>query len=107
MPEIDPRGPVGPDAPLSDIEKKEFTKRMVVEVFTAAAVQAACERAFNEGIPVLFPPAHLWWKPTSLRTCATEWAFATVRASSAATTVKAGVATVNITPSVGFDNMTE
>ena len=57
MPEIGPCGPVGPDAPLSDVEKKEFTKRMAVEGFTAAAVQAACECAFNEGIPVLFLPA--------------------------------------------------
>jgi len=56
-PTVGPRGPVGPDVPLDDAEKKRFDKRAVVEGRTAAAVQAACERAIQGGVPRVFLPA--------------------------------------------------
>jgi hypothetical protein len=54
---VGPRGPVGPDVPLDDAEKKGLAKRIVVEGRTAAAVQAACERAVKEKLRVVFLPA--------------------------------------------------
>lgn len=55
--EIGPRGPVGPDVPLSETEKRHYSERVVVKGHTAAAVQAACKRAVKEGIRVVFLPA--------------------------------------------------
>ncbi|MCG2678820.1 MAG: carboxypeptidase regulatory-like domain-containing protein [Kiritimatiellae bacterium] len=52
-----PRGPVGPDVPLSEAEAKLLTPRITVEGRTAAAVRAACERAVKEGVKVVFLPA--------------------------------------------------
>jgi len=57
IPAIGPRGSVGPDVPLSDVEKREFARRVAVEGRTAEAVQAACERAVKEGVRVVFLPA--------------------------------------------------
>ncbi|HUT33941.1 MAG TPA: right-handed parallel beta-helix repeat-containing protein [Planctomycetota bacterium] len=54
---LGPRGPVGPDVPLSEAEQKRLAQRVTVEGRTAAAVQAACERAAREGIRVVFLPA--------------------------------------------------
>ena len=54
---LGPRGLVGPDVPLSEAEQKRFAQRVVVEGRTAAAVQAACERAAKESIRVVFLPA--------------------------------------------------
>jgi len=54
---LGPRGPVGPGVPLSEAEQKRFAQRLVVEGKTAAAVQAACERAAKEGVRVVFLPA--------------------------------------------------
>lgn len=51
------RGAVGPDVPLTDVEKKELAKHIVVEECTGAAVQAACERAVKEDIRAVFLPA--------------------------------------------------
>jgi len=48
---------VGPDVPLSTVEKRLFAKHITVEGRTAAAVQIACERAVKEGIRVVFLPA--------------------------------------------------
>jgi len=52
-----PRGPVGPHVPLSDAEKKQFAHHITVVERTAAAVQAACQRAVKEGVRVVFLPA--------------------------------------------------
>jgi len=57
IPAVGPRGSVGPDVPLSDAEKKQFAKRVVVEGRTPTAVQAACERAVKEGVRVVLLPA--------------------------------------------------
>jgi len=42
---------------LSDAEEKNLARRITVEGPTAAAVQAACDRAAKEGIRVVFLPA--------------------------------------------------
>jgi len=52
-----PRGPVGPDVPLTAAEKKRLARRVVVSARTAEAVQAACRRAARESIPTVFLPA--------------------------------------------------
>jgi len=52
-----PRGPVGPDVPLSDAEKERFARRLGAEGRTAAEVQAACERAAKGGVGVVLLPA--------------------------------------------------
>ena len=52
-----PRGPLGPDAPLSDVEKKRFAERVTVARFTAAAVQEACDQAARDGTTAVFLPA--------------------------------------------------
>ena len=52
-----PRGPVGPDVSLSADERAYFSERVNAEGFTATAVQAACNRARNEGIPVVYLPS--------------------------------------------------
>ena len=57
IPAVGPRGPVGPGVPLDDAEGKHFDRRVTVEARTAAAVQAACERAVKDGIRVVFLPA--------------------------------------------------
>jgi hypothetical protein len=57
MPVFGPRGPVGPDVPLGDVEKARLAKRITVEGRTAAAVQAACDRASKEGAAAVFLPA--------------------------------------------------
>ena len=56
-PALGPRGPVGPDVPLSETEQKRLAQRVTVEGRTAAAVQAACEGAARENIRVVFLPA--------------------------------------------------
>jgi hypothetical protein len=57
IPAAGPRGPVGPDAPLSEPEKESPAKRLAVEGRTAAAVQATCDRAAKEGVAAVFLPA--------------------------------------------------
>ena len=57
MADVGPRGPAGPDVPLSDAEKERFAKRVTAEGRTAAAVSAACERAAKEGTRTVFLPA--------------------------------------------------
>ena len=57
MPAYGPRGPVGPDVPLGDVEKARLAKRITVDGRTAAAVQAACDRAVKEGAAAVFLPA--------------------------------------------------
>ena len=52
-----PRGPVGPDVPLSDVEERGFANRITVAQRTAAAVQAACDRAAKDRTPAVFLPA--------------------------------------------------
>ena len=52
-----PRGPVGPDVPLTANEKAYLSERVIAEGFTATAVQAACNLARNEGIPVVYLPS--------------------------------------------------
>ncbi|HUS90875.1 MAG TPA: right-handed parallel beta-helix repeat-containing protein [Phycisphaerae bacterium] len=52
-----PRGPVGPDVPLSDAGKKALAARVTVEARTAEAVQAACRRAAKKGAATVFLPA--------------------------------------------------
>lgn len=52
-----PRGPRGPDVPLTYAEEAYFSERVTVDGSTAEAVQAACDRAKDEGIPVVFLPA--------------------------------------------------
>lgn len=52
-----PRGPAGPAVPLSAAEKLGLAKRIVADGRTAAAVQAACERAAKEGVPAVLLPA--------------------------------------------------
>lgn len=57
LPVVGPRGPAGPDVPLSEVEREQFAQRVSVEGRTAAAVQAACERGLQQGVPVVFLPA--------------------------------------------------
>jgi hypothetical protein len=52
-----PRGPVGPDAPLTAADTERLARRVAVEGRTAAAVQAACDRAVRQGAPAVFLPA--------------------------------------------------
>ena len=52
-----PRGPVGPDVPLTDVEKRLFAKRSTVEGRTGAAVQTACDRAAKSRVRAVFLPA--------------------------------------------------
>jgi hypothetical protein len=52
-----PRGPTGPDVPLTKSEEALFAKRVTVDGKSAAAVQAACERAVKDGARVVFLPA--------------------------------------------------
>ena len=66
-PAVGPRAPVGPDVPLGEAEKGEFAKRITVDARTAAAVQAACERAVKEGVPVVFLPAGEYIFDTKVR----------------------------------------
>ncbi len=57
IPAVGPRGPVGPDVPLSDAEREQFANRITVEGRTTQAVQEACQRAVEQGVPVVFLPA--------------------------------------------------
>ena len=57
IPAVGPRGPVGPDVPLSEAEKGLFAKRITVQGYSAEAVQEGCERAVKEGVDVVFLPA--------------------------------------------------
>ena len=66
-PAVGPRGPVGPDIPLSKADKKQFAKRITVEGRTAAAVQEACERAAKEALRVVFLPAGRYVFETEVR----------------------------------------
>ncbi len=52
-----PRGPTGPDIPLSDAEKRQLATPTVVTGYTDEAVQAACECAVKEGAGVVFLPS--------------------------------------------------
>jgi len=54
---VGPRGPAGPDVPLDNSEKGRVAKRVTAEGRTAAAVQAACDRATREGMAAVFLPA--------------------------------------------------
>jgi pectate lyase-like protein len=54
---VGPRGPVGPDVPLSAAEQAAWGQRVTVAGQTAAAVQAACNQAASSGVPVVFLPA--------------------------------------------------
>jgi len=56
-PEVGPRGTIGPDSPLSHAEKAQFEEHSTVEGRSAAAVQAACERAVRGGKENVFLPA--------------------------------------------------
>jgi len=53
-PAVGPRGPVGPDIPVSAVERSVFARRIRVQGSTAAAVQAACRQAITQGVPVVF-----------------------------------------------------
>jgi len=64
---VGPRGPIGPDVPLSEAERQYFVRRVVPEGRTAAAVQAAAYRALNEGIPAVFLPAGEYAFETTVR----------------------------------------
>ncbi|TMK39634.1 MAG: right-handed parallel beta-helix repeat-containing protein [Actinobacteria bacterium] len=55
-PAVGPRGPVGPDIPVSAVERSVFARRIRVQGSTAAAVQAACRQAITQGVPVVFLP---------------------------------------------------
>lgn len=57
VPAVGPRGPVGPDVPLSEAEKEQFARRVAAEGRTAAAVQAACDRATRDSVRTVFLPA--------------------------------------------------
>lgn len=67
VPNVGPRGPVGPDVPLNDAEKAAFARRIAVEGRTAAAVQTACEQAVQQGIRAVFLPAGEYAFETSVR----------------------------------------
>ena len=64
---VGPRGPVGPDVPLSEADREQFSTRITVEGRTAAAVQAACDRAAKEGFRVVFLPAGQYVFETEVR----------------------------------------
>ena len=64
---VGPRGPVGPDVPLSEADRKQFSGRITVEGRTPAAVQAACDRAAKEGSRVVFLPAGQYVFETEVR----------------------------------------
>ncbi len=55
--DVGPRGPVGPDVPLSAAEAKRLAPRVVVSSPTAQAVQEACDKAARDGARVVFLPA--------------------------------------------------
>jgi hypothetical protein len=54
---VGPRGPVGPDVPLSHAEKRRLATQIRVKEPTAEALQVACERALKEGARVVLLPA--------------------------------------------------
>ncbi len=56
-PAVGPRGPLGPNVPVSAVERSVFARRIRVQGSTAAAVQAACRQAITQGVPVVFLPA--------------------------------------------------
>jgi len=56
-PAVGPRGPVGPNVPLTDGEKRHLARRIAVDGRTSAAVQAACDRAAKDGCGTVFLPA--------------------------------------------------
>jgi len=49
-----PREAVGPDVPWTETENEQFAKRVAVEGRTAAAAQAACDRAARESVRTVF-----------------------------------------------------
>ena len=55
-----PRGPVGPDVPLSEGERTLLARCIAVEGYTADDVQDACRQAAEEGIRAVFLPAGLY-----------------------------------------------
>jgi hypothetical protein len=57
VPTVGPRGPVGPDVPLTDVESERLAERVTVEGLTAQAVQAACDSAVEQAAGVVFLPA--------------------------------------------------
>ena len=58
-----PRALVGPDVPLTKAEEKAFAKRITVEGSTAKAIQAACDRAKKEKVPMVYLPAGVYKFP--------------------------------------------
>jgi len=52
-----PRGPVGPDVPLSEGERTLLARCITVEGYTADAVQDACRQAAEKGIRAVLLPA--------------------------------------------------
>jgi len=67
IPAVGPRGPVGPDVPLSGAEKKRFAKCIIVQGHMTAAIEAACDRAIKEGIGVVYlPPGVYLFKDESV-----------------------------------------
>ncbi len=56
-PRFGPRGALGPDVALSDGEKARLAPRTAVRGNSASAIQAACDRAAKERVPVVFLPA--------------------------------------------------
>ncbi len=52
-----PRGPAGPDVPLTKAEKMSFEKRVTVDGRTDEAVRAACRLAVKKKIATVFLPA--------------------------------------------------
>ncbi|MCK4624622.1 MAG: PEP-CTERM sorting domain-containing protein [Phycisphaerae bacterium] len=51
------RGPNGPNIPLTAIEEVSFQNRITVNGFTDEAIQAACNQAVAQGVPVVYLPA--------------------------------------------------
>ncbi|MFP4056576.1 MAG: right-handed parallel beta-helix repeat-containing protein [Candidatus Brocadiia bacterium] len=62
-----PRGPVGPEVPLAEAEAARLANRVVAEGRTAAAVQAACDRAAKEEAPAVFLPEGTYDFGTTVR----------------------------------------
>jgi pectin methylesterase-like acyl-CoA thioesterase len=55
-----PRDPVGCDVPLNADETVALARRVVVQGFTAQAVQSACDAAKAQGVPVVYLPAGIY-----------------------------------------------
>jgi hypothetical protein len=64
---LGPRGPVGPDVPLTETEKWQLAGWVAVEGRSAAVLQAACERAIKEKVRAVFLPAGEYVFETTVR----------------------------------------